>query len=188
MSTSAKNSWTRDWTTAELVCFGSLSSMLLVSSSFNCFSLFRWSHTTFTQSLHFMHMFHVSYHLQCCSRCFRLLHSLHLLLHHLSDLLAFLTCPTLSTSLMSWITSPAFHEELGPWPKMSEPNDHFITEACVEHTQEFSGEQRFPDDTMTSPPATHFLTRAKDEPITLKNKACRLVCRLQSIILERRDP
>ena len=27
-----------------------------------------------------------------------------------------------------------------------EPNDHFITEAYVEYTQESSGEQRFPDD------------------------------------------
>ena len=27
-----------------------------------------------------------------------------------------------------------------------DPDDHFITEACVEHTQESPGEQRFPDD------------------------------------------
>ena len=31
-------------------------------------------------------------------------------------------------------------------PAGYEPNDHFITEAYVEYTQEFLGEQRFPDD------------------------------------------
>ena len=31
-------------------------------------------------------------------------------------------------------------------PTGCEPNDHFITEACVECTQESSGEQQFPDD------------------------------------------
>ena len=31
-------------------------------------------------------------------------------------------------------------------PTGYEPNDHFITEACVEYTQESSGEQRYPDD------------------------------------------
>ena len=53
---------------------------------------------------------------------------------------------------MSWITSPrTFAEELGPLAKKNsstgyEPNDSFITEACVEYTQESSGEQRIPDD------------------------------------------
>ena len=31
-------------------------------------------------------------------------------------------------------------------PTGYEPNDHFITEAYVEYTQESSGEQRYPDD------------------------------------------
>ena len=42
--------------------------------------------------------------------------------------------------------------------------------------------------TMTSPSARHSLTRAEDEPITLKKKACRPVCRRQSVMIERRDP
>ena len=72
-----------------------------------------------------------------------------------------------------------FPEDLGTLaenepPTGYEPNDHFITEAYVEHTQESSGEQRFPDD--------------EDEPITLKKKACRLVCRRQSVMIERGDP
>ena len=32
------------------------------------------------------------------------------------------------------------------------------------------------------------LTRAEDEPITLKKKACRPVCRRQSVTIERGDP
>ena len=42
--------------------------------------------------------------------------------------------------------------------------------------------------TMTSPSARRSSTRAEDEPITLKKKACRPVCRRQSVIVERGDP
>ena len=42
--------------------------------------------------------------------------------------------------------------------------------------------------TMTSPSARRSLTRAEDEPITLKKKACRPVCRRQSVMIERGDP
>ena len=42
--------------------------------------------------------------------------------------------------------------------------------------------------TMTSPSARRSLTRAEDEPITLKKKACRRVCRRQSVMIERGDP
>ena len=61
-------------------------------------------------------------------------------------------CPTLSTSWMSWInTLRTSAEDLGTLaenepPAGYEPNDHFITEAYVEHTQESSSEQRFSDD------------------------------------------
>ena len=41
--------------------------------------------------------------------------------------------------------------------------------------------------TMTSPSARRSLTRADDEPITLKKKACRPVCRRQSVMIERGD-
>ena len=55
--------------------------------------------------------------------------------------LIFLLFP--STSLMSWITSQRTSaQELGP----HEPNDHFITEAYGEYTQESVSEQRFPED------------------------------------------
>ena len=39
--------------------------------------------------------------------------------------------------------------------------------------------------TMTSPSARRSLTRADDEPITLKKKACRPVCRRQSVMIDR---
>ena len=61
-------------------------------------------------------------------------------------------CLSPSSSLMSWTkTTRTAAEELGhPDYKNSstgcEPNDHFITEACVEYTQESSSEQRFPED------------------------------------------
>ena len=53
---------------------------------------------------------------------------------------------------MSWITSPRTSaEELGTLAQKDsstgyEPNDHFITEAYVEYTQESLSEQRFPED------------------------------------------
>ena len=59
-------------------------------------------------------------------------------------------CPTPSPSLMSWINAlRTSAEEIGTLaenepPTGYEPNDHFITEAYVEYTQESSSEQRFP--------------------------------------------
>ena len=41
---------------------------------------------------------------------------------------------------------------------------------------------------MTSPSARRSLMRAEDEPITLKKKACRPVCRRQSVMIERGNP
>ena len=61
-------------------------------------------------------------------------------------------CLSPSTSLMSWTaTTRTAAEELGPPDKKNsspgyEPNDHFITEAFVEYTQESFSEQRFPED------------------------------------------
>ena len=54
--------------------------------------------------------------------------------------------------MMSWInTLRTSAEDLGTLaenepPTGFEPNDHFITEAYVEYTQESLSEQRFPDD------------------------------------------
>ena len=73
-------------------------------------------------------------------------------------------------------------------PTSYEPKDHFITEAYVEYTQESSGEQRFSDDFDYDDVniGRRSSMRAEDEPITLK-KACRPVCRRQSVMAERRD-
>ena len=77
-------------------------------------------------------------------------------------------------------------EELGTLAEKNsstgyEPNDHFITEAYVEYTQESLSEQRFPEvfdyDDITI--GQTLLMRAEDEPITLKKKVCRPVCRRQ---------
>ena len=93
-----------------------------------------------------------------------------------------------------WWTKPLCNsaEDLGTLaenepPTGYEPNDHFITEAYVEYTQESTGEQRSPmtSTTMTSPSARRSWTRAEDEPITLKKKACRPVCRRQSVSHDR---
>ena len=85
-------------------------------------------------------------------------------------------------------------EELGTLsqnepPTGYEPNDHFITEAHVEFTQESSGEQRYPDDfDYDDVTIGKALSDAEDEPTTLKKKACRPVCRRQSLMIERGDP
>ena len=72
-------------------------------------------------------------------------------------------------------------------PTGYEPNDHFLTEACVEYPRANSG-SLMTSTSMTSPSARRSLMRAEDEPITLKKKACRPVCRRQSVMIERRDP
>ena len=61
-------------------------------------------------------------------------------------------CPTPSTSVMSWLSALRTSAgDLGTLAKNEpptgyEPNDHIITEASVEYTQESLGERRFPDD------------------------------------------
>ena len=61
-------------------------------------------------------------------------------------------CLSPSSSLMSWTkTTRTAAEELGPADNKNsstgiEPNDHFITEAYVEFTQESVAKQRFPED------------------------------------------
>ena len=61
-------------------------------------------------------------------------------------------CLSPSSSLMSWTaTMRTAAEELGPQDNKNsstgyEPNDHFITEAYAEDTQESVTEQRFPED------------------------------------------
>ena len=100
--------------------------------------------------------------------------------------------------MRSWInTLRAPAEDLGSLAENEpstgyEPNDHFLTETYVEYTQESSGEQRYPDDFDYDDIAIGKTlldsTRAEDKSITLKKKACRPVCRRQSVIIERGDP
>ena len=47
---------------------------------------------------------------------------------------------------------------------------------------------RMTSTTMTSPSARRSLMRAVDEPVTLKKKVCRPVCRRPSVMIERGDP
>ena len=91
---------------------------------------------------------------------------------------------------MSWInTLRTSAEDFGTLAENDsstgyEPNDHFITEAYVDYTQVSIGEQRFPDD-LNYDEVTIGQTLAEDEPITLEKKACRPVCRRQSVMIER---
>ena len=102
--------------------------------------------------------------------------------------------PDTFTFLMSWInTLRTSAEDFGTLAENDsstgyEPNDHFTKEAYVEYTQESSGEQQFPDDfDYDDVTIGQTLMRAEDEPITLKKKACRPVCRRQSVMIEREN-
>ena len=68
-----------------------------------------------------------------------------------------------------------------------EPNDHFITEAYVEYTQESSSEQRFPedfdyDDITIGQTLLHACRRRADHS---EEEGLSSVCRRQSVIIER---
>ena len=72
-----------------------------------------------------------------------------------------------------------------------EPNDYFFTETCVENKKESVTEQRFPKAWTTTTPLSvrRCSTRTEDESITLKEKACRPVCRRrQWVMIERWNP
>ena len=92
---------------------------------------------------------------------------------------------------MSWInTLRTSAEDFGTLAENNsstgyEPNDHFITEADVEYTQESLGEQQIPDDFDNDDVTIGQTLLAEDEPITLKKKACRPACRRQSVMIER---
>ena len=58
-----------------------------------------------------------------------------------------------------------------------EPNDYFLTETCVEFNQESVTDQRFLEDLDYDDAVIGRTTRTEDESITLKEKACRRVCR-----------
>ena len=84
---------------------------------------------------------------------------------------------------------------LAPWPRTSLPQ--VISPTSTTSRRLMSNTSRSPrassgspmtSTTMTSPSARCSLTHAEDEPITLKKKACRPVCRRQSVMIERGDP
>ena len=83
---------------------------------------------------------------------------------------------------------------LAPWPRTSLPQ--VMSPTTTSSQRLMSNTPRSPrascgslmtSTTMTSPSARRSLMRAEDEPITLKKKACRPVCR-QSVMIERGDP
>ena len=98
---------------------------------------------------------------------------------------------------MSWITSPRTSaEELGTLADKHsstgyESNDHFITEAYVEYTQESSSEQRIPedfdyDDITIGQTLLNACRRRADHS---EGEACRPVCRRrQWVMIERGNP
>ena len=107
----------------------------------------------------------------------RLLHSLHLL--YLPALSAFfhvllLWCRRLQARALPLRAGSPGHKELSPQVK--------ITEVYVEYTLKSST-------TRALPSVWSFWMCAEDEPITLKEKACRSVCsRCQWVMIERRNP
>ena len=107
-------------------------------------------------------------------------------------------CLTPSTSLTSWITSPRTSaEELGP-PGQKELLHRLRAQRPLHHGGLLSSTPRslWPSNgslktstTMTSPSVRRSLMRVEDEPITLKKKACRPVCRRRHwVMIERGNP
>ena len=131
-----------------LVCF------LLLSASLDCFPC---SDDITLHWLKFLSaLIHVSSHLHgSCALCVSLIASTSPFTSTSSSSLwspCSSFCPSTSSSRMWW-TNPLCNsaEDLGTLaenepPTGYEPNDHFITEAYVEYTQESSTEQRFPND------------------------------------------
>ena len=84
---------------------------------------------------------------------------------------------------------------LAPWPRTTLPQDTSPTSTTSRRLMSTtprnplssSGPPVTPT-AMTSPSARCSLTLAEDEPIALKKKACRPVCRRQSVKIERGDP
>ena len=139
-----------DWTTAELVCLQCLFlvvGVVLVCCTVPC--LHNWSHCGSSLCLVRLIVIAMSHaHVVWLSPT-----SPSTSLSFSSFLFSSCTshCLSPSSTLMSWITATrTAAEELGhPDNKNSstgyEPNDHFITEAYVEFTQESVNEQRFPE-------------------------------------------
>ena len=182
-STSTNDSWTL-WTEPQLsfVYFCGLSSLLLVSSSLDCFFL-EVDHAASAQGLTkaevstrpiLMRMFHGS-----CALLSAVPTALHLQLPRCGG----------------QIPCALPLRTLAPWPRTFLPQ--VMSPTATSSRRLVSNTPRSPrassgslmtSTTMTSPSARRSLMRAEDEPITLKKKACRPVCRRPSVMIERGDP
>ena len=121
----------------------------------------------------------------------RHLHSLPLLPHHLSDHPGVPSARQLRLpGCGGQIPCALPLRTLAPWPRTSLPqvmsptttSSQRLMSSTPRSPPASSGPPTTPT-TMTSPSARRSLTRAEDEPITLKKKACR-----QSVMIERGDP
>ena len=139
---------------------------------------------------------HVSSRCESCSWSLRLLHSLHLFPHHLSDHLAVPTARHLQLPGCGGQTPCTLPlRTLAPWPRITPPQ--VMSPTTTSSQRLLSNTPRSPQASsgslmtstaITSPSARRSLMRAEDEPITLKEKVCRPVCRRQSVMIERWDP
>ena len=139
---------------------------------------------------------HVSSRFEYCSWSLRLLHSLLLLPHHLSDHPAVPTARHLQLPrCRGQIPCVLPLRTLAPWPRTSLPQ--VMSPTTTSSRRLMSNAPRSPRansgslvtlSTMTPPSARRSLTRAEDEPITLKKKDRRPVCRRPSVMIERGDP
>ena len=84
---------------------------------------------------------------------------------------------------------------MAPWPRTTPPQVMSPTTTSLQRlmsntprSPQASSGSLMTSTTMTSPPVRRSSTRAEDEPITLKKKACRPVCRRQSVMIERGNP
>ena len=175
------------------VCLFFVVSFLVVNVSVPvCFPLFRCWHTALDQGPTRLKFAFIPHCTRMCHRCecspssFRL-QSLHLLTHHLSCHQAVPTARHLPLPLPlcgGQIPCVLPLRTLAPWPRESLPQ--VMSPTTTSSQRLMSNTPRSPrasngslmtTTTMSSPSATRSLTRAEDDPITLKQKACRPVCR-----------
>ena len=105
-------------------------------------------------------------------------------------------CSTLQTSTVWWTnTLRTSAEDLGTLAENVPPQVMSPTTTSSRKLMSITPKSQWPSNgsletstTMTSPSVRRSLTRAEDEPITPKKKACRPVCRRQWVMKERVNP
>ena len=183
-----------DWTTAEFVCFCSLSSLLLVSASLDCFPcsdvrallwVKGWQKIRFTFIPH----------------CTRMCHLLLSAVHDLFDTSVHFSFIIISLIFLLFLLPDTFYflnvadkyPEYFRWGLWHPGRERFLHRLCAQRPLHHRGLCRIHPGIFRraadpwAPSVRRSLMRAEDEPITLK-KACRLVCRRQSIMIERGNP